>query len=116
MMDANHQSPIKPPIGLREFSVTEEEANCPVNRSNSVITLRYLFICYLSNKPGNCNLRVVSDTANPNPSIALPVSDQSIFSVLIPITFPSSVRSGPQLFPGLIGASICISQRSFCPS
>ena len=40
--------------------------------------------------------------ANPNPSISFP----TIFSLLMPTTFPSAVTSGPPLFPGLICALV----------
>jgi hypothetical protein len=34
-------------------------------------------------------------------------------AVLIHITFPSKLMSGPQLFPGLIAASVCNNPESF---
>ena len=49
---------------------------------------------------------VVSDMANPNPSTLV----SEILKVLMPTISPDIESIGPPLLPGLIGASVCITQ------
>ena len=57
-------------------------------------------------------LTVPAAMAKPDPSTGLPLGVRSIREVLIPTTLPSIVKSGPPLLPGLIAASVWISQPS----
>lgn len=44
--------------------------------------------------------------AKPRPSTDAPLSEDPIFTVLIPITCPCELTKAPPLFPGLIAASV----------
>ena len=69
--------------------------------------------CFMA---GSAWRTVVAETAKPNPSTEVPDPDSLMTSVLMPTTSPMSVKRGPPLLPGLMGASVCTSQRPLAAS